>query len=355
MENEGKTDYRKCSAEVLYQTRKIVIKMWKSKKPVEEIAEITGLTTRTVYETIRVYKKEGMSALKPKTRGRKTGEKRTLSAEQEQEIITIITEKNPDQLKMKCCLWTRDAVKELIQEKYGIDMPVRTVGQYLQRWGFTIQRPAKQAMNQKPEAVQRWLHDEYPGIHEQAKQSGAEIFWGDETAVQNVANYARGYAPKGKTPVLKVRAAKMHINMLSAISSRGRVYFTFSKESINQEKLIEFLDRLIKDVNHPIFMILDNLRVHHSKNVTAWVEEHKSKIQLFYLPAYSPEYNPDEYLNHDLKRSIGTQQQACTEPELQQKADVFMNGLASTPEHVQSYFDHPALAAYEEIKQFGNL
>jgi transposase len=143
--------------------------------------------------------------------------------------------------------------------------------------------------------------------------------------------------------------------MLSAISSHGKVYFTFSKESINQEKLIEFLERLIKDVDHPVFMILDNLRAHHSKTVTAWVEDHKSKIQLFYLPAYSPEYNPDEYLNHDLKQSIGTQQQACTEPELQQQADAFMNGLASAPEHVQSYFDHPVLAAYEEIKQSGNL
>ena len=205
MENEVKTDYRKCSPDVLYQTRKIVIKMWKSKKPVEEIAEITGLTTRTVYETIRVYKKGGMSALKPKTRGRKTGEKRTLSPDQEKEIIKTITEKNPDQLKMKCCLWTRDAVKQLIQDKYGISMPIRTVGQYLQRWGFTVQRPAKQAMNQKPEAVQQWLHDTYPEIHEAAKEAGAEIFWGDETAIQNVANYARGYAPIGQTPVLKVQ------------------------------------------------------------------------------------------------------------------------------------------------------
>lgn len=355
MENEVKTDYRKCSPDVLYQTRKIVIKMWKSKKPVEEIAEITGLTTRTVYETIRVYKKGGMSALKPKTRGRKTGEKRTLSPEQEKEIIKTITEKNPDQLKMKCCLWTRDAVKQLIQDKYGINMPIRTVGQYLQRWGFTVQRPAKQAMNQKPEAVQQWLHETYPEIHEAAKEAGAEIFWGDETAVQNVANYARGYAPIGQTPVLKVQATKMHINMLSAISSHGKVYFTFSKESINQDRLIDFFERLIKDVGHPIFMILDNLRAHHSKKVTAWVEEHRSQLQLFYLPAYSPEYNPDEYLNHDLKRSIGTQRQACTEPELQEQAESFMSELAKAPEHVQSYFDHPTLTAYEEIKQSGKL
>ncbi len=170
-----------------------------------------------------------------------------------------------------------------------------------------------------------------------------------------MANYARGYAPKGQTPVLKVQATKMHINMLSAISSHGKVYFTFSKESINQDKLIDFFERLIKDVDHPIFMILDNLRAHHSKKVTAWVEEHRSQIRLFYLPPYSPEYNPDEYLNHDLKQSIGTQHQARTEPELQEQAETFMNELTKAPEHVQSYFDHPALAAYDKLKQSGKL
>ena len=355
MSTEERTDFRKCGPDVLYETRKIVIKMWKSKVPVEEIGRITGLTTKTIYDKIRLYKEGGMTALKPKTRGRKSGEKRTLKPTQEKEIIKIITDKNPDQLKFKCCLWTREVLKQLIREKYGIDMPIRTVGQYLQRWGVTVQRPAKQAMNQKPEAVQTWLHEQYPSIHEEAKKAGAEIFWGDETAVQNVANYARGYAPISQTPVLKVHATKMHINMLSAISSHGKVYFTFSKESINQDKLIDFFERLIKDIKHPIFMILDNLRAHHSKKVTAWVESHQAKFRLFFLPAYSPEYNPDEYLNHDLKRTIGTQQQVRTESELQEQANVFMNSLSKAPEHVQSYFDHPALSVYEEIKQSGNI
>lgn len=103
-----------------------------------------------------------MNALKPKKRGIKTGENRTLSSEQEKEVIKMITEKNPDQLRLKCCLWTRYAVQELIKEHYGITMPIRTVGEYLRRWGFTVQRPMKQAMNQKPEQVQEWLKNTYP-------------------------------------------------------------------------------------------------------------------------------------------------------------------------------------------------
>ena len=220
---------------------------------------------------------------------------------------------------------------------------------YLQRWGFTVQRPAKQAIEQKPEAVQRWLKEEYPAIHSDAKKDNAEIFWGDETAVQNVANYARGYAPKGHTPVLKMKAKKMHINMISAISNQGKLHFMFSQESINQQKLIEFLERLIKDLHRKIYMILDNLKVHHGKLVADWVVEHKDQIRLFFLPSYSPEYNPDEYLNNDLKQTIGSQRQARTEADLQQNADAFMSSLEDDPDHVKSYFDHPALDSYRQL------
>ena len=353
METEERTDYRKATPEVLYQMRKTVVSMYKKKKTVEEMKEITGFCERTIRQIIRDYKRGGMAALKPKTRGRKAGEKRVLTPAQEKEIIGIITDKNPDQLKMKCCLWTRNAVRQLIKEKYGIDMPIRTVGMYLQRWGFTVQRPAKQAIEQKPEAVQRWLKEEYPAIHSDAKKEGAEIFWGDETAVQNVANYARGYAPKGQTPVLKMKAKKMHINMISAISNQGKLYFMFSQESINQQKLIEFLERLLKDVHRKVYIILDNLKVHHGKIVAEWIEKHKDQIQLFFLPSYSPEYNPDEYLNNDLKQSIGSQQQAQSEADLQQSADAFMTTLADDQKHVQSYFDHPVLTPYRELEMGG--
>ena len=325
--------------------------MWKKNKSVEEIAEATGMSTNVIYITIRKYKANGNSALRPRVRGRKQGENRTLSKEQETEIQKIIVDKNPDQLKMKCCLWDRKAVQELIEQKYGIVMPIRTVGEYLLRWGFTVQRPMKQAMNQKPEQVQKWLKEEYPAIHAAAKEEGAEIYWGDETAVQNVPNYARGYAPKGQTPVLKVQTVKMHINMISAISNQGHVRFMFSNDSIDADKLIEFMERLIKDVNRKIYLILDNLKAHHSKKTTAWVSAHSDKIKLFHLPPYSSEYNPDEYLNHDLKESIGSKPQVKTKDELQDLADHFMDKLSCDPDHVQSYFDHPALERYDNIKE----
>ena len=149
METIERTNYRKASPETLYEARKTVIRMWKSNKKVAEIIEATDFSQDTVYVTIRAYKKGGIKALKPKARGRKTSEKRPLTPKQE--ILSMLVDKNPEQLKIKGCMWTRDSVKDLIQREYGIDMPIRTVGEYLKRWDLTVQRSAKQAMNQKPE------------------------------------------------------------------------------------------------------------------------------------------------------------------------------------------------------------
>ncbi|MDE6516550.1 MAG: IS630 family transposase [Acetatifactor sp.] len=348
MKCKKETDYRTVDPQAVYELKKVALRLRRKGKKVREICEITGLADKTVRMAFAAYDGGGINAIKPKKRGRKAGEKRTLSREQEQEITTLLVDHDPAQLKLKGCMWTRDSIKELIQQKYGISMPNRTVGEYLQRWGFTVQRPAKREANQKPEQVEAWLNEEYPEIHRKAKAENAEIFWGDETAVQNVANYARGYAPKGQTPVVKVQAKKMHINMISAISNRGELRFLLYSEAINSERLIGFMEALVKTAaGRKVYFILDNLRVHHSKLVSQWVDGHKEKIALFHLPPYSPEYNPDEYLNNDLKQSIGSQAMVQDIQELEANTSAFMDRLSDGPDHVKAYFDHPYLVKYK--------
>ena len=348
MKCKKETDYRTVDSQAVYELKKVALRLRRKGKEVREICEITGLADKTVRMAFEAYDAGGVNAIKPKKRGRKAGEKRTLSAEQEQEIITLLVDHDPAQLKLKGCMWTQDSVKELIKQKYGITMPNRTVGEYLRRWGFTVQRPAKRETNQKPEQVEAWLNEEYPAIHRKAKAENAEIFWEDETAVQNVANYARGYAPKGQTPVVKVQAKKMHINMISAISNRGELRFLLYSEAINSERLIGFMEALIKTANgRKVYFILDNLRVHHSKQVSQWVDDHKDEIALFHLPPYSPEYNPDEYLNNDLKQTIGSQVMVQDVQELETNTSAFLNRLSDDPDHVKAYFDHPSLVKYK--------
>ena len=348
MKSHKETDYRKVESTSVYELKKVALRLRRKGKKVKEICEVTGLSDKTVRMTFAAYDDGGIDAIKPKKRGRKTGEKRTLTPDQEKEIILLLVDKNPMQLKLKGCMWNQDNIRDLIKSKYGITMPIRTVGEYLNRWGFTVQRPAKREVNQKPELVDAWLNKQYPDIHKAAKNEGAEIFWGDETAVQNVANYARGYSPKGQTPVLKIQAKKMHINMISAISNRGKLHFLLYSDAINFDRLIEFMKALIEtSAAKKVYFILDNLRVHHSKKVAEWVQENKDKIALFHLPPYSPEYNPDEYLNNDLKRNIGSQAMVNNVSELESNTNDFMKSLSDDPDHVKAYFDHASLSKYK--------
>ena len=166
----------------------------------------------------------------------------------------------PDQLKMPFALWTRQAVQQLIKQQYTIAMPIRTVGEYLKRWGFTAQKPVKRAYEQNPKAVNKWLEEEYPCIAQQVKEQEGEIHWCDETGVRNDENSARGYAPKGKTPVMRLNANRKSISMISAITNQGKVRFMVYKDAMNADLFIKFMGRLIKDAGKKVFLIVDNLR-----------------------------------------------------------------------------------------------
>ena len=318
--------------------RKNIIRLLKAGKKAVEVAEILDVSVRHVYYTRKAYADGGIVSIKPQTRGRKHGDKRILTVEQEKEIQKIIVDKTPEQMRFKECMWTRSNISTLIQEKYKIDMPLSTLGYYLARWGFSVQRPVKRAYQQDEKKIQTWLEDEFPGISQRAKDENAEIFFGDETGLHNEATCLRGYAPRGKTPVVYTEAKHMKINMLSAVSKRGKLRFILYRDNMNADKLIDFMKRLVYDSRKKIFLILDNLRVHHAKKVTAWLEKHKDKIEVFYLPPYAPEYNPDELLNSDLKRGISKRPSPRSDKELEHNVRSHLKKLQLSPDKIKSFF-----------------
>lgn len=329
----------KCTMEQLYALRKQVVRLHCKGVPVMQIVELTGLSWPGVRAALKRYEAGGLSALKPAVRGKKPGTGRSLTAEQEQAIRGVICDKRPEQLKMDFALWSRAAVGQLIEREYGLKLQVRTVGKYLARWGFTPQKPIKKAYEQRPEAVQKWLDEEYPAIAERAKAEGGEIHWGDETALVNTDVRGRSYAPAGRTPVAyAVGGARQKLSMLATVTNQGKTRWMIIDEAFNSDKLIEFLEALVKDAARKVFLILDNLRVHHSKPVKAWVEEHKDKIELFYLPSYSPELNPEERLNAHLKQAIGAQVPVRTKAKLKAAATQHMTDLEHSPERVKAFF-----------------
>jgi transposase len=339
-----KTDTRRLHPQAQHELKKQVIRLRKKGISNLEVAEILGIHPSTASTHWQTFVKEGESAIKMGRRGRRKGEKRRLTAEQETELKRILVDKTPDQLKLAYALWTRDAICLFIKQHFGLVIPLRTITDYLKRWGFTPQKPAKRAYEQNPAVVQKWLDEEYPVIKAKAKQEKAVIYWGDETGIQNDAYQAKGFSPKGKTPIIPLNVNKSRINMISAISNQGQVRFMLYKETMTAKRLIQFMTRLIKDANGKVYLILDNLRAHHSKEVKEWLDNHQDKIEVFYLPSYSPELNPDEYLNGNLKRRIHSGIPARTEKTLIKKTRSFMRTLQKRPRHVKKFFEHSKVA-----------
>ena len=333
---EEKIDARSLPREVLEEKRRQAHQLRERGMTRAEIGEIVGVHADTVGRWLKLSSRQ----LKVNRGGRKKGEGRCLTQAQEDRLRKLITDKAPDQLKLNYALWTRKAVMELIEQETGIRMPIRTVGEYLKRWGFTPQRPVKRAYEQNPKAVQRWLDEDYPAIKAKAKDEKAEIYWGDETGVRSDGQHERGYAPKGKTPVIRLNAKRTSTNMISAITNQGKVRFRVFEGSMNADILIDFCKRLIKSSKRKVYLILDNLRVHHAKVFKRWLSEHEDEIEVFYLPSYSPELNPDEYLNCDLKAGVHSGKPARDKKQLKKKVISHMRMLQKKPERVAKYFEH---------------
>ena len=334
-----KENARKQTLEQLHERRKQVVRLHKQGIKVMQIVYMTGLSYPPVRACIDLFEAGGWTAIRPALRGRSPGVGRTLTQAQEDSIQRTIIDKRPEQLKMDFVLWSRAAVGQLIEQEYGIKLHVRSIGKYLKRWGFTPQKPIKRAYEQNPQAVQAWLEGEYPGIEQRARSEGAEIHWGDETALVNTDVRGRSFAPAGKTPVaLSIESTRQKLSMIATVTNQGKTRWMIIDDAFDADKLIEFLDSLIKDAGKKVFLILDNLRVHHSKHVKAWVAERIDQIELFYLPSYSPQLNPEERLNADLKQEMGRRVPVRTKARLREAANEHMAMLDRTPERVIAYF-----------------
>ena len=340
-----RNDARKVDQKTLQFLRNRAIKLREAGHSNKEVAAILGVAVETTSRWYSSYKKNGKKAIKVKKVGRPKNTGKTLTNEQEQKIIRQLIDTTPQQLKFKFALWTREAVKQLIKHELGIEMPISTVGHYLKRWQFTSKKPIKRAYERKDENTKKWLNEDYPKIKKQAKKEDALIWWADETACVSLPSNLKGYAPIGSKnkPILTHPAKKFKINMISAITNTGKTMFSLYDESINVDRFIEFLQKIIDSSDKKVYMIVDNLRVHHAKLVTAWVEEHKDKIALFYLPPYSPEFNPDEYLNQDYKRNANKNNIPFTQVQLRNNTEKYMTELSQNEEKVANFFKHPSI------------
>jgi transposase len=337
-------DGRRESNEVLEALRLRAVHARQLGYSVGDIAAILGVREETVSRWCSKYEQGGQEGLPGDRTGRPIGSGRRLTREQEQSLQQLIETKSPQELGIASALWTRQAVQELIEQQCGIRLPIRTVGEYLRRWGLTPQKPVRKAYKQDPEAVAEWLETTYPEIEKRVEEEGGEIHWGDETGVRSTCQHSRGYARPGQTPEMKVPGSRFSVNMISTITNQGKVRWMIYSGKMNAALFIVFLTRLIAGATKKIFLIVDHLSVHEAALVEEWLADKTDRIEVFYLPKYAPERNPDEYLNCDVKANINADGLPKDRAELTGKLRRFMQKLAKLPARVASYFEHKCIA-----------
>lgn len=278
------------------------------------IAAALGVTRRAVGKWIKAYKTGGRAAIKAKTKGRPKGV--SLKPWEAAQVVKKIRNYCPDDLGLPFFLWTRDAVKILIERQFKISLSKWTVGRYLKRWGFSSQKPIRRAVEQDPLAIQKWLSITYPAIQRQAKREGAEILWGDEMGLRSDHHTGKTYGIRGKTPVVRRTGKRFGCNMISAISNQGTLRFMVFRESFKVDVFITFLRRLVRQRTRKLFLIVDQHPVHKSKKVSTWLKHHEKQVKIFFLPSYCPELNPDELLNQDVKSQALSKQRPTSQDEM---------------------------------------
>jgi transposase len=333
-------DMRKLPAAAQEERRRQVVGLRESGLTYNAIAAQVGLTRTGVFNICRRFGEQGLAGLASGPRGPAPGTGRFLEAEQEAQVRTLISQHTPDELGLPFALWSRMAVRMLIERRWGIRLAVRTMSTYLARWGFTAQKPLRRAYEQSLKAVRHWLRHDYPAIVAQARSEKGTIFWGDETSLRSDDVRGRSFAPKGRTPVVRPNHKRARLGLISAVTNKGELRWMVLDGAIKAASLIRFLARLIQDASGKVLLILDRLQVHRATRVRAWLAAHRAQIEVFYLPSYSPELNPDEGLNADLKQAVTRKPPARSKHDLKRSVISHMRRLTKLPDRIRSYFGH---------------
>lgn len=295
-----RTDARTLEPSALHLLRRQVVQAVRGGMSQTDAARTFRASLRAVSKWRRLDREGGLRALTLKRRGRRPGAG-YLNAKRAGRIRSLIVGKLPDQLKLPFYLWTRAAVARLIAREYGIDVSLVTVGRYLQAWGLSPQKPVRRAYERKEAAIARWLRQEYPAIARQARRDKATIYWGDEMGLRSDHVTGTSYAPVGHTPVIRATGQRFGCNMLSAITNKGALAFRVFQGKFKAPVFVEFMKRLLKQIDGRIYLIVDGHPVHRSGTATRFAAIHSSRLRLIRMPGYCPELNPDELLNQDVK------------------------------------------------------
>ena len=331
-------DARRLTHNELTELRKRGVYAVQDGQPPKMVAKVLGIQRSTLFGWLARYRRGGWDALDARKRG---GRPPKLTAKMLEWIYNTVTMKDPRQMKFPFALWTSLMVAELIRRQFGINLSKASVCRLLNQLGLSPQKPLWRAFQQDHERVQKWINEEYPKIRALAREQKADIFFGDEAGVRSDFHSGKTWAVRGKTPVVGTTGARFSCNMISAVSPKGAMRFMLVKGRVTAGVFVDFLKRLIHNWPRSVFLIIDGHPVHRSVAVSKFVASTEGQLQLFYLPPYSPELNPDvQVWNHLKNRRVG--RQPVTGPDqLKHLIISHLRRVQRLPSLVRSFFNLP--------------
>ena len=308
----------------------------------KEAVRLYRVSRAAIIKWRSIYRKKGIKGLHKQQQGRPKSSGK-LEGWQAAWVVRTITETCPEPLKKPWVLWTREAIRQLINDTFKSELSISSVSRLLKKWGVTPQKPVWHAYQRTPKVNAQWMQKEYPKIHKQAQKEHAQIFWGDEMGVTSTDQVGRSFGRRGHPPVVQTSGSRYSCNMISAISNSGNGRCMIFKERFTIDVYLKFLRKLLYKQDRKLFLIVDNHRVHHAKKVHAWLEKYTDKIAVFYLPPYAPERNPDELLHHDVTANSFKRRRPRSENDLKNAVRSFMYATQKNPSKVSHYFKKPEL------------
>ena len=330
-------DARAYSHEMLEQMRRDAVKRVENGESPEAVAAGLGINRRTLYRWLEAYHYGGADALAAKPIA---GAPPKLNAQQMAQLARLVRDGTPLQYKFEFALWTLAIIRALIKDCFGVSLSEVSVGRLMKRLGFTPQRPLYRAWQQDEELVAQWREQEFPKIAARAKREGAVVLFGDESGIRSDHHAGTTWAPEGQTPVVEATGARYGLNMLSAISATGQLRFMTVEGRVTGTVFRDFLSRLITGMDRKIFLVVDGHPAHKSKLVKRFVEDNAERLELFYLPPYSPQLNPDELVWGHVKSRVA-KATVQTKDDLKNMVQRTLRRLQKLPKTVAGFLRAP--------------
>ncbi len=299
-----------------------------------------GLHRKTVYGWLAKYREGGKGAL---TARPVPGRPPKLAGQQLSRLYSLIAGQDPRQMQFDFALWTREMVREVIRREFGVRLSVVSVGRLLRKLGLSPQRPLHRAYQQNPAAVERWKSEAYPAIRKEAEAAGAVIYFADEAGVRSDYHAGTTWSPVGQTPVVKNTGARYSVNMISAVSAKGALRFALYEGNTNAATFIDFCKRLLHDAPGPVCLIVDGHPAHRATATKEFAASTEGQLRLFFLPGYSPELNPDEWVWKNVKHDRIGKTGVTSKEDLKSKAIGALRRLQKRPGLVRAFFADPNL------------